>query len=239
MPKNVIKVYSKESNIPNIGKGLFAKVRINKGSIIQEFKGKILSPDDLTTSNRSNIYFNDCSVLQCGPNDLASFANDAINFHGNKREIIKALESNKPFYKKHRGMYVNAEIKINHTLHRAFLVATDDIFPGEEIYTHYGFMYWFTIEITCVGFLQEEEIETNGFPEKIFEYPAFISYIKEFYGDFDSYEAKQVGESYELLINFHNNKSITMRMENFSGQVTKVAVDDVALQAQLILESLK
>jgi hypothetical protein len=37
-------------------------------------------------------------------------------------------------------------------------------------------MYWYKTEIKKVGFLQEDEIDKNGFPDNIYDYPAFISY---------------------------------------------------------------
>ena len=47
------KVYIKESIIPRIGNGLFAKQNINKGSIIGEFKGKLRKPCEKIISNHS------------------------------------------------------------------------------------------------------------------------------------------------------------------------------------------
>ena len=57
--KKQAKVYAKESNVPNIGKGLFSNTNIKKGSIIAEFKGKVKNPGENLSSSRSNIYFDD------------------------------------------------------------------------------------------------------------------------------------------------------------------------------------
>jgi hypothetical protein len=66
--------------------------------------------------------------------------------------------------------------------------------PGKNVriflscWLHYGFLYWFEKE-RLEGFLQEDSIVENKFPNaKIFEYPAFKSYLKEFYQDMLTYE---------------------------------------------------
>jgi hypothetical protein len=50
---------------------------------------------------------------------------------------MKSLQSNEPFYTKYKNTKVNAEIKINDDLHRAFLIACNDIATGEEIFCHW------------------------------------------------------------------------------------------------------
>jgi hypothetical protein len=94
------KVYTKQSGIPSYGQGLFAGVDIKKGFIIDEYKGKVKSPGAKITSNRSNIQFADGFVLECSTNNLASFANDGINFPTETRQLMATLKSNKPFYEK-------------------------------------------------------------------------------------------------------------------------------------------
>ena len=228
MPKKskIIKVYSKDSTIPAFGKGLFAQTNITKGSIIVEFKGKLRHPDEQTTSSRSNIYFNDEYVLECPQNDLASFANDAINFTGTRRKLMKSLHSDQPFYTKHPNTKINATIKINDNLHRAFLIATENISANEEIFCHYGFIYWFKQEITISGFIEEDEIEENGFPEKIFEYPAFLSYIKHFYPDYVSHEIKPFRDTFDFIIHLSDGQCVIVNMENFSKKIQTVSVDN-------------
>lgn len=217
------KVIAKQSNVTGIGNGLFAIVPIKKGNIIAEFKGKLRSSASECTNSRSNIYFNDEYVLECYPDDLASFANDAINFPKERRFLMKSLNSNEPFYKKHDGTKINAEIKVNDNLHRAFLSATEDIAVGEEIFTHYGFMYWFKTEIIKLGFLQEEEIDQNGFPDYIFEYPAFLSYLKEFYPNAIKHEVKPYKGNYDLILHFEKSH-IVMPFEKFSDRVKKIQI---------------
>jgi SET domain-containing protein len=223
--KRPIKVYAKESTVPDIGKGLFAKVDIKKGSIIVEYKGKLRKPHEKTTSSRSNIYFNDEFVLECPANDLASFANDTINFTNVRRQLMKSLMSDEPFYKKHSNTKINATIKINDNLHRAFLIAFDDIKTNEEIFCHYGFMYWYKKEISKIGFLQEDEIEKNGFPQNIFEYPAFLSYIKEFYPDYVRHEIKPFGENHDVIIHLDDDQYVVMMIENFANDIEKQFIE--------------
>lgn len=240
MSKRPVKVFVKDSNIPEIGKrgetdrfslstrevssgkGLFAYTEIKKGSIIAEFKGKLKKTSDRAASSRSNIYFHDESFLECPSTDLASFANDAIDFNNHRRQLMKALNSDEPFYKKHPGALVNAFIKINNDLHRAFLIAEDDISINQEIFCHYGFTYWFRQEISRVGFLQEDEIDQNGFPGKIFEYPAFISYVKEFYPKYVSHEVKKYGDTYDVFVHLGGDDFILINIEDFSTKIKKI-----------------
>lgn len=222
MSKRSVKVFVKDSNIHSIGKGLFANTNIKKGSIIIEYKGKLRNPEEKPTSSRSNIYFNDEYILECPSTDLASFANDAINFTKKRRQLMKSLRSEEPFYIKHQNAKVNAEIKINDNLHRAFLIASDDISINEEIFCHYGFMYWYKTEITTVGFLQEDEIDKNGFPDKIFEFPGFMSYIKEFYPKYVSHEVKPFKKNYDVILHFNDGHHIVMAIENFANKIQTI-----------------
>ena len=213
------KVYAKESLVPNIGKGLFAQVNIKKGSIIAEFKGKLRSPGEKCSSPRSNIYFNDEYVLECPANDLASFANDAINFVKQRRCLMQSLKSLEPFYTKHLGANVNAHIKISGKHHRAFLIADSDIKINEEIFCHYGFIYWYKQEITNVGFLQEDEIDENGFPDDVYNYPAFLAYIKEFYPQYVSHEVKPFKNNYDVILHFNDGTHLVIMIEKFSDKL--------------------
>lgn len=226
MSKRLIKVYVKDSNIKGIGKGLFAKTEINKGSIIVEYKGKLKKQSDKMTNARSNIYFNDGCILECSINDLASYANDAINFTEERRKLMKSLKSEEPFYKKHENAKINAEIKINDNLHRAFLIANQDIKKDEEIYCHYGFMYWFKKEMIR-GVLVEEEIKQNGFPNDIYKYPGFINYMKEFYPKYKSHKIKksEQDDNYDLVIHLSDGNYILMPMKNFEHDVVKIESD--------------
>jgi len=193
------KVYVDKSTIPKIGQGLFALKNIKKNSMIVEFKGVLHKSKGNIKTSRSNVYFYDGYVLECFPDDYASYANDAINFTGRKRKLMKTLKSSKPFYKKHKKAIVNAEIRTNDKTHRAFLFATTDIKKNEEIFCHYGFMYWFNEEKRR-GFLQEDEIDKYGFPVKIFKYPAFISYVKLFFPDYESHEIESFIFGYDFII---------------------------------------
>jgi hypothetical protein len=182
MSKKKSRAYVKESSIPTYGKGLFASDDIKKGLIIAEFRGKLREPDEKHSQNRSNIFFNDNKILDCFPDDIASYANDAVNFTKKRRKIMESLKANEPFYAKHKKTKVNAAIKLYENVHRAVLIAECDIKKNEEIFCHYGFMYWFKTEALTVGFEEEKEFEESGIVIKnIFKYPAFMKYIHEFY----------------------------------------------------------
>src|SRR3990172_2720152 len=102
------KVESKQSTVESFGKGLFAKIFIKKGSIIDEYKGRLRKPNQKVTSNRSNICFCDNYVMECYKNNLASFANDAIDFPADRRQLMATLKSPDPFYNKHPNTTVNS-----------------------------------------------------------------------------------------------------------------------------------
>jgi SET domain-containing protein len=219
------KVYVKESNVPTIGNGLFANTNIKKGSIIAEFKGKLRKPGENLRGWRSNIYFEDEYILECPDTDLASFANDAINFTKEHRQILKALKSNTPFYKKHKNALINAQINVNHKLHRAFLIASCDIKPNDEIFCHYGFTYWFKQEISTIGFLQEDEIEKNGFPDRVFDYPGFAAYIREFYPLSTHLEIKPFKDTNDVIIHFKDGSHLLMMIDDYSDKITRLEMD--------------
>lgn len=219
---NNAKTYIETSIIANAGKGLYARVKINKGSIIEEYKGRLRRPDERPTSNRSNIYFNDEHYLECYDNDLASYANDPVELPQRRRKLIESLNSDKPFYSKHPKAVINAEIKINDKLHRAFLMATEDIEPDEEIFSHYGFTYWFKKEITTMGFEQEAEIEENGFPERLFEYPAFLQYVKLMYPRYVRHESYEYGNGYDFMIHMDGGGGVNTHIDNFARMITRI-----------------
>jgi hypothetical protein len=221
-----IKVRFAPSTIPKCGTGLFAMTDIKKDSIIVEFKGKLRKPYEKLNSNRSNIYFNDESILKCPVNDLASYAQDAINFTGTRRFLMKALHSDIPFYEKHPNAKINAAIQLKDKLHRAFLIAEDDIINGEEIFCHYGFDYWFKREIGTIGFLQEDEIEEFGFPKKIYEHPGFLSYIKNFYPRYVRHEVKKFGNGRDFIIHLDNKQVIIMPMPNYARRMQRLTEKD-------------
>jgi hypothetical protein len=182
------KTYVKQSLIPNVGFGLFAKRKIKRGERIAQFQGKLCRPGAPLPSERSNIRFYDGYTLSCYDNDMASFANDCIDFPKNRRQFMKTLKSNDPFYKMHKGARLNSSIELGDSgfNHNAYLVASQDIEVDEEIFVHYGFIHWFYQE-AGKGFSQEAEIEKNGIPDKFYEYPGFQAYVKEYYPETTGY----------------------------------------------------
>ena len=224
--KHPPKAYSKDSNIKEFGKGLFAQDSISKGSVIAEFIGKLRYPREKLSSSRSNIYFHDEYVLECPTDDLASFANDAINFTKKRRQLIKSLKSDEPFYTKHKNTKVNSHIKIKNTSHRAFLIADCDIKKDEEIFCHYGFSYWYQTEMK-MGFLQEDEIDKNGFPDNIYEYPAFLAYVKEFYPDYVSHQVKPFRSDNDVILYFSDDTHLIITFESFSNKISTIDANEL------------
>ncbi len=206
----------KDSGVVGIGKGLFATTSIKKGDIIAEFGGELKTSTDDITDSRSNIYFHDGSVLQCDSTDPASFANDAIDFPKQRRHLMKVLKSDQPFYKKLPGSKINAKISVDTNNHRAYLIAESNIEPDEEIFCHYGFSYWYNQELGKTGFLMEPEIAKNGIPNDIFNYPAFVSYVKEFYPTSTGFKVDDRGGSYDVDILFPNGRHLLIVLEKLS-----------------------
>uniref|UniRef100_A0A6G6ABR9 SEt domain-containing protein n=1 Tax=Borely moumouvirus TaxID=2712067 RepID=A0A6G6ABR9_9VIRU len=214
--KNSDKIYIKESTIFDGGKGLFAKKNIKINTVIGEYKGRFCQTTSQIKNSRSIIYFNDNTFLECSQDNLVSYANDCINFLGKPRKIIEALETDKPFYFKHVNTIINSTIKINTKLHRAFLISTTEIPINQEIFCHYGFSYWYDLEIRKIGFLQEEKINQIGFPKEIFRYPAFRKYIEEFYPDCDDIEIKLAGKDHNIILHFGPDQHIVIVLKNYS-----------------------
>jgi len=220
-----LRSYVKDSTIPLCGKGLFALTDIKKGLIIAEFKGILKSENTVQTQKRSNIFFNDNSYLDCYPNDIASYANDAIDITRNRRKLIDSLKENEPFYKKHKNTNVNASIKLYENVHRAVLIALCDIKKDEEIFCHYGFNYWFNIEATQVGFMPDEELDKNASIDQIYKYPAFTKYIYEFYNDIVKIEYKQYDETTtDVILHYKSTEVLVMPFP------TKIVFDKVDLK---------
>ena len=213
------KVRIDKSTIEGYDKGLFATVDIKKGDIIAEFKGKICAPDEKET-NPSNIFFNDNSILVCHDTDPASCANDCINFAPKMRDLLPALNSDEPFYRKHKGTTLNATIKIDDYLHRAFLIAGVDITKGDEIFRHYGFQYWLAQEIMTVGFSEKIPGELKRFPDRLFDYPAFTAYIHEFYEGVTKIETKQYDDTTNIILHMKNKETFCFPMQDLSSQIT-------------------
>lgn len=215
------KVYEGQSIIPNIGKGLFAARDIAKDEVIVEYLGELLKPDQKPRNDRSNIYFNDGTILCCHDNDLASFANDCIDAPTNPRRLIGSLRKSKPFYERYQGANLNAEIHLEEDQHKAFLYARQDIKKDEEIFCHYGFPYWFNYEATNIGFELEKEVERNGFPDDLFKYAAFHAYVKDFYPNSKGFEYKQGGQGFIVMVRFEGEKGLILQMPRLSQCFSK------------------
>lgn len=213
-------VYKNTSKITSLNNGLFAKRDIKAGEKYAEFVGELYGPNQHTNNHRSTIRFSDGYLLSCGLDDLASFANDCINSPLERRKLLSTLESNEPFYCKYPNTIQNSELVLDDDNHRAYLVAIQDIKKDDECWIHYGFLYWFEQE-RLKGFLQEDSTTETKFPNaKIFEYPAFKSYLKEFYPSMLTYEiTKGLDSKHCVKIILPNKTCIYLDIPNYGFEI--------------------
>lgn len=120
-------LFVKRSKIPHSGKGLFTKIRIEKGACIVEYKGRLSRWKDVRDQDGYNGYLlqvNNRWAIDALPykKALGRFANDA-----------KGLQ-------RIPGLVNNAEYLLHGT--KCFIYATKTIQPGEEILVSYGWAYW-------------------------------------------------------------------------------------------------
>jgi hypothetical protein len=224
-------VYEKASNIPSLGKGLFANKDIPRDKLFVEFQGKLYKPNEKNRefNPRSTVMFSDGYSLSCYKDDLASFANDCIQFPPTtRRKLVESLKLEEPFYKRHPNSQKNCDIYLDEINHRAYLKASMEIKKDEECWTHYAFDYWFKHEAATVGFAEEEEIEKNGFPKKFFEFPAFKLYISEFYPDSTGYKiTKGLKTKYCVKITFPDHINVYCDMPDYNKIFTTINMDEV------------
>lgn len=132
----------KRSTLPGVGKGLFTKKFIPKGTRIVEYLGKITTWKEVNSDEGKNkyIYFVKRNhVIDAGRSSkaLARYANDA---HGLKR--IKGITNN--------ADYVEDGLRV-------FIEAKKDIPAGSEIFVNYGKEYRETIRYNNRLANQEEQ----------------------------------------------------------------------------------
>jgi len=121
-------LYTKESQIPSAGIGLFTAIPIYKDEVISIFKGKILSDCEAQrrATNGDNAYFinlpdgtiMDSMTVKC----FAKYANDALG-------LVETSHKN------------NSKITFDEN-GKVCIVATRKISVGAEIFCGYGSGYW-------------------------------------------------------------------------------------------------
>lgn len=166
----------KPSTIPNAGEGLFALEDIPKGTKIAEFKGLL----NKRFETKSIVYFNDGAKLFCFSDCIASKANDCVKIPSQKRSFKEMFEGENPLYESHTETGPNANIDLDDKNHRAYLVSKRLIKKDEEIFVHYGFMWWIKTERNTIGFTGTSFIFD---PRKFFDYIPVQKYMKIFYPD--------------------------------------------------------
>jgi uncharacterized protein len=121
-------LYTRESQIPGAGSGLFTAIPVYRHEVIAIFKGKILSDQEaaLKAAKGKDAYFinmPDGTILDAiKKNSFAKYANDAAG-------LVKSAFRN------------NSKITLNEDGH-VCVVASRKIKAGEEIFCSYGVNYW-------------------------------------------------------------------------------------------------
>lgn len=115
------------STLPGVGRGLFTKIFIPKGTLITEHTGKITSLKEADHSNGNNVYLFFVSMkhvidAKSDTKILARYVNDAKGI-----TRVSGLKNN--------AGYVVME-------KRVFIVALRNIEANEEIFVGYGKQYW-------------------------------------------------------------------------------------------------
>ncbi|MFN4083862.1 MAG: SET domain-containing protein [Bacteroidia bacterium] len=121
----------KKSKIPGAGKGLFTTHEIKRGEKVVEYTGEIVTwaeclrrNDNMDGVGAYYFYINNrkCIDAQNCPDSLARYANDAAGFV--RLEGVK----NNCRYEIEKG--------------KAYIVASRNLKPGDEILVAYGKEYW-------------------------------------------------------------------------------------------------
>lgn len=121
----------KKSKIPGAGKGLFTTHDIKRGEKVIEYTGEIITwkeclkrNDNMDGVGAYYFYINDrkCIDAQHTLDSLARYANDAAGF------VRLDGVRNNCRYEVEKG--------------KAYIVASKNLKPGDEIYVSYGKEYW-------------------------------------------------------------------------------------------------
>ncbi len=122
-------LYLKKSTLPNAGLGLFTDEPFKKGDTIIEYLGEIITwAEALKRDDKGQggyvFYVTSKHCIDAYPqaDSLGKYANDARGFS------------------KIEGLKNNAEYETRKK--KAYIVATKNIEPGEEIFVWYGSDYW-------------------------------------------------------------------------------------------------
>jgi Ran GTPase-activating protein (RanGAP) involved in mRNA processing and transport len=188
--------YVDNSKIKDAGKGLFAATNIKKGDTIAEFKQSIIKSylHCGTICYSGEIYFYD---KKC----KAHFTNDIININS-LRDIYNSIINGESIIKTHDKIPLNSSIsgkKINDQV-KIYLVAQKDIASDEEIYTHYGLMYWLSqahyLQKNISGKKYIADKLSNNEPLSLLRFPdcltnnLYAESINNYYRDFYSETGK-------------------------------------------------
>ena len=115
----------------------------------------------------------------------------------------------------------------NSTTHRAYLIADTNINKDEEIFCHYGFVYWFMLECSRIGFLEEEAIESGNYDDNYTKYPGFIAYVNTFYPDNIGIETFRENGDIVCYINLPENKHLNFSLVDIRNLFHRIDTDTV------------
>lgn len=120
------RLFVKTSNLPDAGKGLFAKVDIAKNEIVTEYQGRLAAWKDVENDADNGYIFhiNDDLVIDASK-DLGSFGRYANDAAGLNR--IKGLTNNAEYIEEDTHVFIKAKRKIP---------------AGTEVFVSYGPGYW-------------------------------------------------------------------------------------------------
>ncbi len=149
------------STISKAGNGLFIGDDVKKGDVLGEYSGRRFSPTKILSGTKKDYTFSTYANVIVSPHDhcLFRYANDIIDLEKSisHRKIVKhahlsynigwRIDKEQTRKAKEmavtlgKGKYLNTEFL---NLERVYIVATQDIAAGSELFIDYGDGYWNT-----------------------------------------------------------------------------------------------
>ena len=136
------KLEVKPSLIPNAGNGVFATKPIVKDEIIAEYRGKVFTCglyEEFVDSGKI-MRINDMFIDSIG---VAAMINDCVKFVPIDTSLSKHISEDDFKLKIWENKAYNC--KFDNKNDKVFVVAMQDIQPGDELYVNYGQNYWINV----------------------------------------------------------------------------------------------
>ncbi len=130
----------RKSTIPNAGRGLFANITFNIDDCVAEYNGKIIGQKEVDKLTEQNQYQ---YIAQ-----LTDFL--AIDGYRDEKTGLGSFVNDIRTKTKHNAYFYVSDYKPNNDNHnfgrktnlRVFLIASNKIEKGDEIFVSYGSKYW-------------------------------------------------------------------------------------------------